>query len=81
MYVCGLQCSEVDLKELEMIKEQADKKTMEINKHVDEIEQMKQKIDECETKLKPLHDEYKQVVKIGEQLSSITASKAKVEAE
>lgn len=74
-------CLEVDLKELEMIKEQADKKTMEINKHEDEIEEMKQKIEECKVKLEPLHEEYKQVVKIGEQLSSITASKAKVEAE
>lgn len=64
-----------------MIKEQTDKKTMEINKHVDEIEQMKQKIDEGKTKLEPLNEEYKQIVKIGEQMSSITASKAKVEAE
>lgn len=69
------------MKELEMIKEQADRKTIEINKHVDEIEQMNQKIDECKAKLGPLNEEYKQVVKIGEQLSSITASKAKVEAE
>lgn len=64
-----------------MIKEQADKKTMEINQHVDEIEQMKQKIDESNAKLEPLYEEHKQVMKIGEQLSSITASKAKVEAE
>lgn len=64
-----------------MIKEQADKKTMEINKHEDDIEQMKKKIEEYKAKLEPLHEEYKQVVKISEQLSSITASKAKVEAE
>lgn len=73
--------TEVDLKELEMIKEQADKKTLEINNHETEIAQMKQKIDECKAKVKPLHDEYNQVVKIGEQLSSITASKTKVETE
>lgn len=64
-----------------MIKEQADKKTLEINKHEDEIEEMKKKIEECKVQLEPLHDEYKRAVKISEQLSSITASKAKVEAE
>lgn len=63
------------------MKEQMEKKTMEINKHEDEIQQMEQKIDDCKVKLNPLHEEYKQVQKIGEQLSSITASKAKVEAE
>lgn len=69
------------MKALEMIKEQADKKTMEINRHEDEIVQMKQKIEEYKVKVKPLNEEYVKAVKIGEQLSSLTASKAKVETE
>lgn len=80
-HVCFGTYLEVDLKELEMIKEQADKKTMEINKHEDEIAEMKQKIEECVVKLEPLNEQYKQALKIGEQLSSITASKTKVETE
>lgn len=54
---------------------------MEINKHEDEIVHMKQKIDDCKVKLDPLHEQYRQIEKIGKQLSSITESKTKVETE
>lgn len=64
-----------------MIKLEADKKNMEINKYEDEVEQMQKTYATYDERLKPLNVEYKKAAEIGERLSSITASKAKAEAE
>lgn len=66
---------------MEMIKSEADKMNMEINKHEDEMQEMKVKLECCKKDLKPMYDEYNRVHEIGEQLSTITASKTKVETE
>ncbi|XP_055313426.1 DNA repair protein RAD50-like [Sitodiplosis mosellana] len=71
----------VNLKEMEMKKLEADKKNMDINKYEDEMKAMKEKFEKCKTDLEPLREEYKKVAAIGERLSSITASKTKVETE
>lgn len=64
-----------------MKKQEADKKNMDMNKYEDELNVMKEKFERYKTDLEPLREEYKRVAEIGERLSSITASKTKVETE
>lgn len=64
-----------------MIKEHVDKRNMEIDNHEIEINRIREKINECDVKLKPLREEHAKFVKIGEELSSLTTRKAKVETE
>lgn len=64
-----------------MIKQEADKKNMDICKHEDEAVQFKEKIEEYNAKLKPISEEYKKAQEIENRLSTITASKTKIETE
>lgn len=64
-----------------MIKDEADRKNMDINKHEDEIQKMLVDLQKFADDLVPLKEEYKKIHEIGERLSSITASKTKVETE
>lgn len=64
-----------------MTKEEADKKSMEISKHEEEMDQMKRSHDKYEVEIKPLNDEFNRIKKIQDQLSTIIASKTKAETE
>lgn len=66
---------------MEMTKSAADQKTMEINKHRDEMEDFKANIEEIKGRLPPLDVEYKRLLKISEQLSSLTKTRTKTETE
>lgn len=66
---------------MEILKSEAEKKLMNINKNEDSLKQMKEKHEQCKIDLMPLREEYTRVKEIGERLSSITASKTKVETE
>lgn len=74
-------CVEIDLKEKEMTMKEADRKNTEINKLENEREHLQLECDQYNDDLKSLHEEYNKVQVINEQLSSITASKTKVETE
>lgn len=73
--------AEVNLKEMEMIKLEADRKNMEINKHEDEMKQMAEKFEQYKIKIQPLREQLKRDIEIRERLSSITAIKTKAETE
>lgn len=64
-----------------MIKQEADKKHMEISSNEDEIQNFKEKIEKCINDLVPLRKDYERVLKISEQLSSITSSKTQLQTE
>lgn len=64
-----------------MLKDEADRKNMEINKYEDEVRDMQGQFEQYAKDLEPIKEEYKKTAAIGERLSSITASKTKVETE
>lgn len=69
------------MKELEMVKQESDKKKMDVNKYEDEKQEMQERHDQYNVELGPLKAEYEKVKETGEKLSSITESKTKVETE
>lgn len=73
--------TEVNLKELECIKDEAGNKNDKINQFESDIQVIKGKIEQCNADLVPLREQYEKIREIGERLSSITASKTKVETE
>lgn len=72
---------EATLRELEMIKEQADHKHSEISKQNDEMKSLEETYEKCDKDLQPINEEFKRIQKIEEQLSSISTAKAKAETE
>lgn len=64
-----------------MLKLEADRKNMDINKYEDEKQQMATRYDQCKVDITPLNEELRKVTETGEKLSSITASKTKAETE
>lgn len=64
-----------------MLKQEADKKNMDINKYEDEKQQMQKRYNQCTVEIEPLQDEYRKVKETGDKLESITSSKTKVETE
>lgn len=64
-----------------MHKQETDKKNMEMNKYDDEKKQMQTRYEQFDVQMKPLEEEYLKMKEREERLSSITASKTKVETE
>lgn len=69
------------LRELEMNKEEADRKRLEINKQKDEYEALDKRSKQIEIDMGPVKDEFNRLKKIDEQLSSISSEKEKAKNE
>lgn len=74
-------CTEVTLKELEMVKQETDRMQLEIEKHQQEKIEFDKEIKECDEKIVPLKVKFEEIKETEKQFDNITKTIAQYETE